>query len=141
MPNCISRQILGITVFACAAFNPPVAFCQDNQTPLGWSEPEWSQIAKKAKALGYANNADQAKKLAPALTTSKSVFLGAGIKTPSANQLFNLIKALTADTCFVQMSPEETNTSLIYTIVVAKMTGTPVATLEQLQKLEHTSRP
>ena len=65
---------------------------------------QYQKIIAKAKKLGYARNHSDALKLAHALRTMKAVFVNAGIKEPSANQLFNAIKGLTAGTGFVSMS-------------------------------------
>jgi hypothetical protein len=118
-----------------SAGNPP-------PIPAGFSEKEWARICDKAIFLGLARNPAGVDKWAPALQAMKSVFVEAGIKEPSANQLFNGIRAMTrGGDGFALFSPEETTLSLRKTILVSKYTKMPIATREQLEKLEYSSDP
>lgn len=112
-----------------------------SDTPSGFSEEEWDQLIRKANQLGYARNRSEAARLAPALRTMKGVFVDAGIEKPSANQLFNGAKALTGGGCFVNFSPEKTDSLLRETILTGKLTGIGVASRAQLERLEYTSKP
>jgi hypothetical protein len=104
--------------------------------PLGFSTTEWEKIVKAAIQEGYARNSNGAEKLAPALSTMKSVFEEVGIKEPSAKQLFRAISHFTSEAGFLSLTPEQTNKSLLQTITATKSLGIKMASREDLEKLD-----
>ena len=105
--------------------------------PSGFSTTEWEKIVKTAIQQGYARNSGDAEKLAPTLSTMKSVFEEVGIKEPSAKQLFRAISHFTGEAGFLSLTPEQTNKSLLQTIAIAKKTGRKMASREDLEKLDN----
>jgi hypothetical protein len=69
------------------------------------------------------------------LRVMKSIYVESGIKNPTANQLFNGITALTGGG-FHNLSVSDVERSLITTKYISSTTGIPVATREQLERLE-----
>lgn len=65
----------------------------------------------------------------------KSIFADAGIPHPTARQLFNGVEALCGGG-FHSLGPEKVEQSLRTTVSIAKQSGVPVATREQLESLE-----
>ena len=104
--------------------------------PLGFSTTEWEKIVKTAIQEGYARTSNGAEKLAPALSTMKSVFKEVGIKEPSAKQLFRAISHFTGEAGFLSLTPEQTNKSLLQTIAATKNLGIKMASREDLEKLD-----